>query len=112
VFRPIGPRFSYPKAGPPSEDVIGGDPLDHDELLTARSACDEPNRSTSDSQLVRQQPQQRLVGGTLDGRRGHARSEDAIDDTLDQIGPSPRGQTHREPDFVLGQDSEQLHEGK
>jgi hypothetical protein len=80
--------------------------------LAARSARDEPNRSSGDSQLVRQEPQQRLIRGTLDRRCGHARPEDAVDDALNEIGPSPRGQTHREPNFVLGQDSEQLHEGK
>src|SRR3954467_755241 len=83
-----------------------------DELLAARSPRHESNRPPGDTQLVGKQPEQGLVGGTLDRRCGHARAEDAIDDTLNKIGPSPRGQTHREPDFVLGQDSEQLHEGK
>jgi hypothetical protein len=98
---------SYPQAGPPGNDRIRLDALDHDQLLPARRAGDQPDGASGDPKLLGDEPEERLVRGPGNGRCRNVGSKHPVDDALDMVGPGPRGQPDGEADVGVRQDSKQ-----
>ena len=73
-------------------------------LRPARRTRDEPNVTLRDVELVGQQPEQRLVRGSLDGRRGDARTKHTIGHPFDVVGSPTRRQADGEADIGRVQD--------
>jgi len=79
-------------------DRLGADPVDHDELGAAPGARHEADVPARDVELARDQPQERLVRGSLDRRGRDPRLQDPVDDAIDRVGPAPRCQQDGEAD--------------
>ena len=98
-------RGSYPQPRPAGNDSLRVDAIDDDELLASGGTCDEAHGASPDTQLLGEEPQQRLVGGARDRGRGDSSAKDAVADAVDSIGPGSRGQSDGETDVGPGQDS-------
>ena len=98
-------RGSYLQPRPAGNDRLRLDVVDHDELLAARRTGDDPDGASSDADLLGEQLDECLVGGAAVGRCGDTGAEDSLDDSLDSVGPGPRGQADGEPDVGVSQGS-------
>ena len=93
------------QVGPPLEDPVGVDVVDHHELRPAGRAGDEAHVPARNVELVCEQAEEGLVGRPLDGRGRDPRAQDPVGDPVDVVGPTTGREADGEADVGRTQDN-------
>jgi hypothetical protein len=80
------------------DEDVGVDAVDHDELLAAPGAGHDPDIALGDPEVLGDELDEGVVGGSLHGGRPDPRPEHPVHDTVDVITRSPGGETDSEAD--------------
>jgi len=84
---------------PAALDLGRIDAVHDDELRPAGRSGHEPDRAAADAEGIGEDPEHRVVCGSLDGRRRDVDAQDAVDDAVDVIRGRPGGEPDGESDL-------------